>query len=112
MNDKIIILVGELTALTGEETVIRELEGLIKKHLSLAHRKGRRNYVEEEAKLLLRIRALGGDITPRVVAERILVRSFGQASLYRLLKRLRTEGVLLKPSHVQREIERLKKGIC
>lgn len=101
----------DLIALVGEETAEREIEGLIRKHLAIAARRPRKGAVSQEGERLLQRHAAGMVITPRAVAERALARSLSQASLYRLVRLLRNAGLELRPRHVRRELERLKKGV-
>lgn len=109
---KIYSLLNELVAMVGEETAEREIGGLVRKHLAIAARRPRKGAVSHEAERLLKQHAAGIAVTPRAVAERALARSLSQASLYRLVRMLREGGLELRPRHVRRELERLKKGVC
>lgn len=109
---KIDSLIRDLIAMVGEKTAEKEIEGLIRKHLSIAARRPRKGAVSQEAERLMRRRAAGVAITPREVAERALARSLSQASLYRLVRLIREAGSGIRPRDVRRELERLKKGVC
>lgn len=111
MNDKIISLLEELVSITSESTVVKELEGLVKKHRSLTTRRKRSSKVSEEASHLEKAIEAGRMSFPRLIAERALARSFSQASVYRLIRRIRASGVDVKGAEVMREIKRMRQGI-
>lgn len=110
-NSEILPLVDELTRMLGEDTLISELEGIIKKHNGIRSRTRKKGAVESCAiQVSDRLRRTG-EPPARIAAEAALRHNLSQASVYRMSALLVEKGVNLKGSAVMREIKRIKKGI-
>ncbi len=105
---KIYEAISRLRSLIGEETLLRELEGIYTKHQGLSRRTRKPGRVELCARQVLES---GERVDPFVVAE--YVRSWGlsQASVYRLIHILNEGGVHLRAIDVIRASGWKKSGI-
>jgi hypothetical protein len=103
-------LCDQLVTLIGEETLGRELEGILRKHEGIARRQRRPGRValcvSSLADLIIR-----GDLTPRMIARCATSHSLSIASTYRLVQCLHKKGIAIRAVDILREMERMKAGV-
>jgi hypothetical protein len=104
-------LCEQLTDLIGEETLQRELEGILRKHRGIACRTRKPGHVDLCLSLILDLEKRGKNITPRQVAIIAIPYNLSPASLYRLTRALLTEGIRVRAADVLKEQEWLKAGV-
>ena len=108
MNE-INLLTDRLIALIGEETLYRELEGILHKHEGIARRTRKPGRV---ALCGITLRDYGDEeITPRMFAQVALTHSLSPASTYRLVRDFRSRGSRIRAVDVLREMHRMKSGV-
>lgn len=106
--DEILII---LQSLIGEETLLRELEGICTKHQGLSRRTRKPGRVALCAHQIREYREGGGRVDPVYLADCVAAWSLSQASVYRLLCQLRTYGIHVRPVEILRRKEQKNSGI-
>jgi hypothetical protein len=104
-------LIEHLSLELGEELLIRELEGILRKHRGLRDRSRRPGQVELCAKRVREEAAASKVPIYQTTARLALSCNLSQASVYRLVYRVQQAGVPLKGSLLLREMERQKRGV-
>jgi hypothetical protein len=108
---KIQQLCDQLTEMIGEETLHRELEGILRKHQGIALRTRKSGRVDRCLTLILDQGVKGNDLTPRLIAGIVMSHNLGSASLYRLVQALRKQGVQIRGVDILHELKRIKAGV-
>ncbi|MDD1665348.1 MAG: hypothetical protein LUQ32_08315 [Methanomicrobiales archaeon] len=104
-------LIPRVIGLIGEDGLVMELEGILRKHEGIARRERKAGRVEQcVSEVAARARATGEPVE-RVAARAALGKNLSQASVYRMGGLLGRDGVPVKPSAVLREMRRIKRGI-
>lgn len=111
INHEIMRLVNELSETLGEDTLISELEGIMKKHNGIRSRIRKKGAVELCAENVSGRIERTGEPPARIAAEAALRYNLSQASIYRMSALLNDKGIRIKGSAIIREINRIKKGI-
>ena len=104
-------LLPRVIALTGEEGLADELEGILRKHEGIARRERKAGRVGQCAAEVARAARSSGEPPERVAARAALARNLSQASVYRMAAALELQGILLTPADVLREMARIGQGI-
>lgn len=111
MMIKIQDICTQLIELIGEETLYNELEGILRKHQGIARRIRKPGRVDQCLVALQHQIEIGKDITPRYIATMIPPYNLSQASLYRLVNLLRSQGVQVRAIDILIEKQRMKAGV-
>jgi hypothetical protein len=104
-------LCSQLIELIGKETLCRELEGILRKHQGIAHRTRKPGRTDRSLSAIQIHLAEGAYPTPQMIARIVLQYNLSPASVYRLVRILRQQGLELRAVDVLREKERQKAGI-
>ncbi|MDD1678999.1 MAG: acyl carrier protein phosphodiesterase [Methanomicrobiales archaeon] len=108
---KISQLCSRLIDLIGEETIYRELEGILRKHQGIAHRTRKPGRVSQCLSTIKDRKEQGMNLTPRMIAGILLQYNLSPASLYRLVRILHLQGEKIRAVDILREQERIKAGV-
>lgn len=104
-------LIEHLSIELGEELLLRELEGILRKHRGLQDRSRKPGQVELCARRVLEEATARKVPLYQTAARLALSYNLSQASVYRLVHRVRQAGTPLKGSLLLREMERQKRGV-
>jgi len=110
-NPEISRLIDELSVMLGEDTLISELKGIMKKHMGIRSRRRKAGAVESCAYYVVDRAGKTGEPPVRIAAEASVQHNLSQASVYRMSTLLIGKEINVKGSAVMREIKRIKKGI-
>jgi len=105
------VLIREVITLIGEEGLVQELEGILRKHDGIKRRERKSGRVGQCASEVGRIARSSGEPVERLAARAALVRNLSQASVYRMAAILRDQGIGMTPALVLREMRRIQRGI-
>ncbi|MDD1672459.1 MAG: hypothetical protein LUO82_05625 [Methanomicrobiales archaeon] len=101
----------ELRSFIGEEILIRELEGILRKHRALHARVRSAGRVEICLNQVLIEVSQRRSVSAAQIARLASSHSLSQASVYRLCHQLKTRGILCRAVQVLKEMHRLRCGI-
>lgn len=107
---KIRQLCSHIVDLIGEETLCRELEGILRKHNGLnrrIRRPGRVDLCANDIKNHLEKESCPVPIAARIIQQYHL----SPASTYRVVKILRRQGFVLRAADILREQKRMRSGV-
>jgi hypothetical protein len=108
---KIEEVLARLQSSIGEETLLRELEGIYSKHQGLSRRTRKPGRVKLCARQIQEFQKRGGRVDLIVVADCAASWGLGQASVYRLIHELEGSGIDFRAVDVIRTKEWKKGGI-
>ncbi len=104
-------LLPRVIAVIGEEGLVQELEGILRKHERLARRVRKAGRVERCAEQAIARARDTGEPPERSAARAALEKNLSQASVYRMAGLLAEKGMPVKPAAVLREMGRIGRGI-
>jgi len=104
-------LVQHIIKQIGEETFVRELEGIIRKHEAITRRKRKASRVDVCYQYLMNMYNRGDVITPLHVANVVRPYYLSQASIYRLVEKLQKMSFHIKAVYVLEELKKQRWGI-
>lgn len=107
----IVHCLDELRLLIGDEILLRELEGILRKHQALHERVRSAGRVEICLNQVIGMVSLREPLPPARIARLASSHSLSQASVYRLCHRLKEIGVPCRAVQILREMDRLQRGI-
>jgi hypothetical protein len=104
-------LIPRVIDLIGEDGLVQELEGILRKHEGIARRRRKAGRVERCAVEVAGLVRTSGEPPARAAARAALERNLSQASVYRMAAILEEEGISLSPAAILREMGRIRHGI-